>query len=377
MIGVAGSYGLYFNLADEKNFIEERDLQSFTIIEKAGNVLPVFELNFSTIRDDIFRKLHEGNVLQLSYGKGDGEVYNSTLRATSVRSPKSGEGKRNIRAVGIYSTVGYINNDSISISAPMSGMERIKAVASKYFKFESNVAKSQDSQRWIQYNQSDRNHVLDVWLHCDMGKSFPAVGITSDGKFIFKDIKTELKNEPKWNFVPVITKAGSKDIVYDADPLFEFDTGFINNWVGYGREKTIYDVEAGTTSTILETPETILSLSKSAPRAKEVTKRAGPVGFINDNVHDNYQSSNHFNLTSLASFGTTRVTLSFRNRFLPVKVLDLVRFKEGDINSQGKESAESMSGLYFISKVSRTVANKQFTTVVELCKESHNAVKNA
>lgn len=377
MIGIRGNYLLFFDLAGRKDFIAEADLLDFTLIEEAGNVLPTFSIEFTTKDDSILKVINEGNDLNVSFGGNLDDITTVPLKFTRLQPLRSGEGKMLIRGIGIYSALPYINDDKIAISPARSGVTEIQNVVSKYFKTEFNVTTSVDSQKWIQHNISDRNHINNVWMRINLNNnSFPIIGISSSGKFILKDVKQDLKQPVSWRFIQKKDGNDRKDIIYDGDPAYDFNTGFINNWVGYGREQIIYDIEQGVDTFNTFNPSPVTALTSKLSRDPLVGKRFGSIGFKNANTHSQYAESRQRNIASLASFSANKVLLSFRNVFRPVKVLDRVMFKDVTSTGASTQSSEYLSGEHYISKVVRQITNRQFITTVEICRESINSVRS-
>jgi len=373
-VGTDGQYLFQFSLGEDyDDFVNEEELKYFTLIEEAGNVLPTFELGFNTLDDKVFELLHEGSELKVTFGKDRNSLLDAALKPARFRTAPLGQGKRSVTIVGLYSALGYLNNSEVFLSAKKSGIEVIRDIAKEYFKVEGNVTKSRDSQIWIQPNQSAKKFVDDIWLHSDLADSFPAIAISSDGKFIVKDIKSDLKNPYKWRFVK--NGAESNDLDYDADFVVDTNTGLINSWVGYGREQLIYNMETNQDSVVMENTSPVVSLTSNFAQSDDVIKKFSSSALLTENMHENYHVSQAHNLASLAAFSNTKIYLSFHNSFVPIRVLDQVMFMDSDIGSGRRRASEFNSGIYYVSRVARSIESRQFTTIVELCRESLNSLK--
>lgn len=371
-IGIVGQYQFKFTIGALQDAISEEDLHSFTLIEKAGNVMPEFELIFSTEREDLFSYLHEDNKLDVSFGKDVNSLTTVSLSCAGIECIRQGRQKRTLSITGLLSPPSYLSSSRTLITSSKSAVEVIKDVVSPYFTPVFNISKSSDTQRWIQPNWSDKKFVNEVWLHADLPGSFPAVGISSAGRFILKDIKKDLLTKPKWRFGKDVQNEET-DIIYSGDPIFKIKTGFINNFVGYGREKIIYNLEDGDETTILEKAEPIVALTNKMARSAGVEKKFAASGIINDNTHANYWQSYQRNFAYLAAFGNVLTTVHFTNYFADISVLDQVLFKDEDpLKTATSPSSEFNSGIYYVSKVVRNIAGRQFTTTVELCREALN-----
>ena len=385
-VGVKGQYQFQFSIGNEVDFISEENFSSFSLVEEAGNVLPTFQLQFNLSDEKVFKLLHERNDIKISFGKDQNDLIEIPLRITRLERNNSGVGLINIATVGVYSALPYINDSNIFISDDKSGVEVIKDIASKSFFTGSiggeanfNIDTSLDSQRWIQPNITDKAFINDLWLHSDVGDSFIAVGISSDGSFILKDIKKALGTNTETSFKWRLTQSPEtpKDIIFDTDYAHIINSGFINSWLGYGREKLVYQLEDGTEQNITETVDPIIAQTPNLARASNVASKFAGAGMQNGNTHANYYQAYQRNLVHLAQFGANKIVVSFQNEFKPVRVLDLVMFRDVDPGAGNTfQSSENHSGIYVVSKVARTVEHRQFVTVLELVRESVNEVRD-
>lgn len=366
MIGVDGQYLFIFTLADKDDFIQEDALETFLLVEEAGNVLPTFELIFTTKDEKILRYINEGNKLKVSFGRSKDDLLDGEFSISSSIVSRQGSSKYRITLKGLYAALPYVAVGRKTIYSGLSGIEVINQIAGTYFTRDFSINSSSDSQNWVQHNIPDKKFVNDVWMHSYIPNSFIGVGISSDGRFILKDMKALVSQDSKFRFT---TKVSSdKDIYYDGDYFVQSSSGFVNHWLGYGRQKHVYNIEDGTESDILENSQTLLALSRTLSRTSSISKRIAEAGLLSDNVHGNYWKAFLTNLQYLALFSSCQLSLSFHNRFEGIKVLDLVMFNEEELEQD--QATEHYSGKYFVSKVARSISNRQFATTIQLCRES-------
>lgn len=375
MIGIDGQYIIKFKIGDKDNFILEEDLLFFKLTEQTGNTLPQFELHFKTFNESILSLLHEGNDIEVSLGKTRDSMVDVKLVPTRINPTAPGENQLGISCVGLYSALPYLNSDKVRILSARSGVEAIKEIAKAYFNIRRgfNVDRSLDSMKWVQAAITDRSFINQIWMHTDLGQSFPAVSISSFGEFIVKDIKKSLKDDYLWRFTT--DPQERRDVMYAPGKTIDINTGFLNNWLGYARNKTIYDLEGGTESVTIEDSKPITALTKEVAKRSSIEKRYASAGIQNENVHPTWHQSHLRNLTNLAMMGSVKYTLSTESAFFPVRTLDLVMFKDAELSTENPNSSEWSSGLFFVSKVARIIQNKKFATVVEICRESLNQMK--
>lgn len=369
MIGVEGQYLFRFSLGNREDFIEESNLLEFTIVEEAGGGLPTFQIAFTTSDEDVLMLLNERNVLEVSMGKNEEGMIASSLSVISVETSGSGSDLITIYVAGMLNAIPYSNESVQFISQPKSAVEVMKEVTSKYFVPDFNITRSTGRQRWIQPNTSTKKFVNELWLHTNIMPSFPAIAVTMDGRFRLRDIFKLVGEDYDWRFINLVSE--DNDIKFDDDYTLKSRSGFVNSWVGYGREKLVYNLDDSTSQSVLKHSNPIIAITKELARREGINKRFASVAAVNSNVHPSYWEAYQHNLVSLASMGNINLTASFLNNFKMIRVLDLVMFQDTNNDNVRRHHA----GLYLVARVARTLSNRQFSTTVVLTRESFNEMK--
>lgn len=379
-IGVEDQYIYIFSIKQgdvtKNDFIQEDDLHTFSLIEEAGNSLPTFKLIFDTQDASVLPYLNEGNDIQITFGVSSrSDKITSSFSILRMNYSRKGESKYAVYIIGIYSALKYLSEDAIKQYTNMSGIEAIKEVVSASFRTDFNVSKSKEIMTWLRPNISAKTFVNETWMHSYINGSFIGIGIDSSGTFILKDMKLESSNyaeKARFNFT--VNKKENTDILYDGDYAVGSNTGFLNQWMGYGREKHVFGMETGVDEDILEDSSILLTNASSFVRTSDILKKKAEAGFSNDNVHENFWKAYYTNLQSLALFSAHKITLSFHNNYQPIKILDVVTFSDTELNRQ-EAAAGTSAGRYFVCKVVRNISNRQSVTIVQMCRESISDVK--
>ena len=368
MISVVNQYILGFDLGGNTDFIKKSELNEFTLIEAAGNILPTFELEFNTDDEKILPKLNELSELKVILGADRDSAFDIPLSISSFTQVENGRKSVALNIKGFYNALDYITKPVLKITKKVSGVEAIKEVVSNDFKPDFNVEKSSDKQNWIQYNISNKKFVADTILHSFNKDSFFLSAITVEGTFRLRDVKKDLDRD--YDYRLIMQPKKQNDIVYDNNPTVVSNTGFLNNWMGYGREVFEQNLEEGKINKFVEQPEPILALTKKLARTETV--RYGGTNVLNENVHKNYWKAYWNNLSNIVSLGNIDIIVTIDDYFYPIHPLDLIM-----LNMPSKEanySSEYLSGLYYVSKVSRTWSNSKFSTTLVLNRESINQI---
>jgi hypothetical protein len=371
MVGIAGQYIMIVSLGDAGDFIEEENLIRFALVSETGNVLPTFQLFFKSADDDVLNYINEGNRLDITIGTDIDNVISVPLIISRKNIGKYGEGERRIELYGVFDALGYINNDNMYISDKKSGVQVVKDITDKYFETDFNIDSSSDLQYWTQYNITDRNFVNGTYLHSWHPSSFFATAITSDGVFRLYDIKKKLLEDYKWKFTSKLENR-SKDIEYGGYFPIDIFNGVINNLSGYGAQRPVNNIEAGTTDTQSDLIETLIALGPFDKR-NDLIKKSYETRPVNTNVHVNYWKAYDKNRQYLMHYSSHQVSLVFYNAFKLLNPLDLVMFVDTGVGAGNTSStSEHYSGLYLVQKVAINVVGNSLSTVIEMTRESSN-----
>lgn len=380
MIKFSSQYCFVFSMGPKQDFITTKDLVSFTIDELTGNVLPMFEITFYTEDSELIRFINEGNTINVSFGDVQNEMLTAELFIMKPEITRLGMQRFLIHAKGMYHVPQFLTDAKMKAYKNKSSLEVIKEIASIYFKKQKiEISATSDKQTWLQHNITDRKFLNELWMHSYIpGGSFMLTGISSDGTFIVKDMVSLKKEQPKWSFVSGVAPASDKDIKVEGDYEVMSGNTFINHYIGYGRQRRMRSLEKGETtiSTPGEDAKPMLALTKDFVRYEEIGTRVGKANIQTSNVHSKYWEARHSNLMKLALFGSVKVRMSYSNDFHPLKVLDLAMYRdEATECNMLNQSAESHSGLYIITRITRKLMNNSFSTVVVLCRDSINKIR--
>lgn len=379
-IGIDGQYYLQFKIGSNEDFLDSKDFYLFNVYEHAGNVLPTFEWSFRTRDDTILSKMNEGNIIQAQFGRSRSDLQDAKLTISSISPTKEGADFTRIDCTGYAGEINYITDHHLQITPKQSAVQTIMDVASSNgMTVVSNVTTSFDSQNWIQHNMTDKAFVQQCYLRANVGDSALAIAITSDNKLIIKDLVKDFRRPffPRydWKFTrrtPIL----DTDIVYDSSGNFASKAGFINNWLGYGRQiKEINNLTSSVTD-ILYQPEVVLALSDQVDKNQSIDIRYGGNKFISDSVDSNFNYSYNHNLQFLANLSKIENIVSITDNFFNILPLDLVMYtEESSVNNQ--ESSNTKSGLFVCSTVVKNFQARRFNMTVTLNRESLNEVVNA
>ena len=241
----------------------------------------------------------------------------------------------------------------------------IKQIASKYFKTDIKATTS-DKMKYIQNNMTDHAFLRSTYLY-NNSSGFLVYGIDTTGTFIMKDIK-DIAKEKTWylglydsdsgNKIPIGSTIStiSNKLTKNLDNGFKFQ---------YNEFKLPSGVLKDNDSSIFNTfsLSTVDDDNKKAPR--------NGIVFNTGELHPTFYESKIKNTRMIQNITSVGVSVSFFDTFKPIKILDNVFLSF--VKSTTDESEEYISGIYFVSSVTRTVdENKRITTTLILNREKWN-----
>ena len=375
MIEYENQFKMLFSIGDFTDFLVEEDLFLLKLIEKTGNVLPEFQIQFKIRDSNLFKVLNETNELKMSMGVKKIEI-DIPLKIYSKDVQTNSQGNYTVDALGTLSNSNYLFTprnrtfgNATSSGQNISGLEILAMVAKENFtEVESNITSSQDYMLRIQPRQSNKRFIDELWHTLYTPDTFVNIGITSAGKFKIRDLRALIGTEPKWNFTYIPKKVG-KDIEPKGNATLSDRSGVNNYLFGYIRSQEFWDEDSGSQYISRTGNSTMLSLASTFNR--DNIQMTNPQTALNENMYPEYWEARMTNLSNLGLFSSIDYQLQFQPQWYPVEVLDLAM-----INSQSpnNNSEEAFSGLYLVSAVSRVFKNRKITTVVSLNREGFNQI---
>lgn len=376
MIGVEGQYVLTFNIGEFQDAIDQNNLASFKLIEEAGNVLPMFEVLFTTYNEHLVETLNEGNPLSVSIGKTTESMKEASLVILNSDKGRMGDGSFAVKITGFLDAMDYLTNRKVS-SKKATSVDAIRDIATKYFNMDI-TCKSSDESFWLQQTITDRDFINHIWFHSWIEDSCPMVGITASGDFIMRDLKSLAdKDTPDWRFVT--TPQQEIDVTYCGGHTDVNPSGFMNRLGAYGKSMVVRDSTTGTFSNLVTEPlDPVLAQSANVDKQKKVDPRMSTMVEISENVHPHFWDAYNQNIATLASLSSSQICLKVVNEFHPFKLLDLCFYKEDRITMKkgdSKEATEHSSGYYIVTRIANVIKGNTLATFVNMTRETMNNIR--
>lgn len=375
MINVKDQFVMSISIDTKKDFVSVSDLSEFSITEYAGGLLPTYDLMFVTEDESVLSMLHEGKTISIQYGKDTNSLEDAILFPGDIKTVKEGNNKRYIEVSGYAVSLAYVTNPYSKISDQMSAVELMIATAKIDFKrVVTNIEKSKDKQNWIQPGINNRAFLSHLMMRANIMPSFITTAILANGTYVIKDLIKDIKeNKPVWRFVR--GKTTENFIDYNADATASSHNLYFNNWTGYEKEKIVLNFSTGKVEKVSTAFKPLIAMAKEIDKDPKVKGRFNGFEIQNEFVHESFWAAYDHNLVNLTQLSKIEVATSFMDQYRKIAPLDLVSYVETDTTDKGS-SSEYTSGLYYVTRVTKSVQEKRYITTVSLNRESINAVRN-
>lgn len=378
MIGVEGQWVISLSLNGTTMNIQSTDLIAFNTIEEAGNLLPMWKLDFLASDYSFSKNWNEGAVLTCSIGRNRDDLRELSLVVTKPSSYPNGSNQIRYTAYGLYNALGYVNTPHVRTLGACDSLTVLKAVVGNYFTWDddNNVTKSQDKQVFIQPNISDKKFVDHLARHVYLKDSYFGVAITSDGRFRAFDAKQKLSEEPAYSIGTKIYGGPGKALIQMSAPEYASYSSIINPLIGYGTEKPMVDATTGARIVHKPKPNIVAAQATQTPRSVTVERRTQSPVRLTTNHDVNYHVAESNNYMGLMNLSNESVTVLVECGYEPISVWDIVQFTAMATGST--EVDEVRSGKYVVGLVSRQatgLGQNRFLTKIRMFRESTNSIQ--
>ena len=387
MVGIEGQWVLLLNVDDEKDVVLPWSLTKISIIEEAGLNIPTFYLEFYVNNQQLADKiLNEGAKIELLLGRSTKDIlYTARIMPLNVQlAPGNGNLEMYCVALrGILQTTNFMSSQMIKIYNGSSAS--VFSEVGSRSGFQPECDSTADNMKWIQYNLTDQQFLLEVWERAYLdSESVFIPAITLDNRLLFKNLTNIRKNaSPKFKFAPGDISpenggTGSGGEVIVANMSATSNSGLLNIWAGGGRKIPYNDltmpidktVSAANITAIL-TDYVLQSPDMNYNREFELEY------FDEDNVHPNFVKAKAQNLSGLALSSLLTVKFTVVGKFIKLNVLDIIELKVPSIShlQETRSAGEYLSGYYVVEKITYDI-DKKFIMTVVCTREGINSSSN-
>ena len=313
-----------------EDIINIESLISLDLFEYAGLKLPEFRLTLSSPATNAsVIKPKETITFYLSSGSGAATgVYNfDILRADEIGSD---------HVINVYGLIKCLGFYEVNKSAFYEGNSSsvIEEVVSPYFKYVSNVASTNDYQRWYQHNISDRDFIARTWRNSYIPNSFIMTGIDRESNFNYISYEEQTKEEN----IKLLYDGTPNSFNLSIDDFAQVDNSFLNS--------------IGQTDS-----ETSASVGLDSLYPVQISN-SGQAEFFSSNCHSNYAVARINNRNNLRTQSSHKILIN-QIGLSKFKLLDSIR-----INA--KNEAGQFPKNYIVDSTRTSVKQDQVISYLNL-----------
>lgn len=222
---------------------DPRDLFGLKIIQEAGAILPTVEVVFNTGDMELLKHLNSLSTMSVTVGQSPTDTVTINCKIASRQLLDDRDSARVVRLTGVLAKTGFNFVSISSIYEDKTSLEVMNAIASKYFKWVSNIdnlSSGNDRNNWIQsFNMTDKAMFTKAWLHSDHSDDNILTAITLEGEMLVHSVdKIVSQSEPDWVFTSSVSTGASNEIIYAGSPRITTNPG-LSSMLGAAKKKRI------------------------------------------------------------------------------------------------------------------------------------------
>lgn len=374
IVEVKDQYYFYFEIDGDPKFTEGGgDIASFVFEEFAGGSLPMFEFAFTTAKFDILGKINEGTKINCTFGLDRDHTEEMIMIIQKYEYIVQSSHLMRITCKGFIGGTEHLSQTEIKGWKDKNSLDVIKDVAKDNYTVKSEAKTPSDTQNWIRYNIPANRFIQEVWEHSYLDDSnFLMYAINRRGEFFITDHVTATSKESKWEF----GNQGEKGVAIHNNYVIRSNHGLLNNLAIYQKERSIFNIETGKSSTVTTAENRpVIASSPKLNIQSSHPKNYGKVRTDHEALHTNYHKAFFNNVSKIALYGSTEVEVHVLAEYLKFELYDMAKFTNLQLDNELQQDTEHLSGLFLITRISRFWSSGQFGTAVTLSKEAMNSLK--
>lgn len=369
MIRIKNQITCVFSIGDISDFISPENLISFELYETAGNVRPLFKMEFILNHKKVLNYLNAGNILKINFGINEpsSEVIQFELQGDNTNANYTLG--NNVKITGALYIPGFTNLVKDKSYGKKSSFEVIKEIATNSrFNFVTNVSKSNDRQEWYQNGETDWKYLEEVWYHSYINDdTFLAFAFDANNMY-FYDVRSLLLNDPKWKFSTEFIGENNSNVINFGQYFTENNYGVLSDLVGKNISNTTFNVTTGEFKSFDYKLKNFTTLDSNKLNINNKDCKDYTYNIISGDVHENYIKAQNQNIRNNIMYSTYAIYLPTAGQFKKLRLLDTATI-------QTNPRDERVSGVSFITAICYQYKDKKLLTNVTLNKEAPSGLR--
>lgn len=369
VIQLQNQYMIQVSIGDKSDFILQEDFRDFVYIESACQMLPTISLKF-VLRDmSIFKLINEGNPLVIGVGRTALELIEMRFKLALDQNANQASVGQEVSLRGVLYAPEFTIEEKTRTFSNKTSLEVMKEVASRYFKFVTNIGKTVDRQSWRQGSVSDWSFLKEVALHSFIDtNTFINFSFDSSNCY-FYDIRECFKNPNTiWQFSKsAVSGENSKVINFNSSRMVN-NYGLHNLIAGYKFEDTLYGLGSYESSNLSPKLKSFSAVDTTYLNILKEHTTVRNFMYKSRNTHENYDLAKLQNLRNLIVSSSVKTLVTFGGQFKKLKLLDVCQFDQASSEIRN-------SGYQLVSRIVYQVTENRLMTNVVLVREAPNSIR--
>lgn len=371
MIKLENQLALQFQIADFVDFISIQNFRGMEIIENAGGLRPIMELQFKLENMDMLPYLNQGNIITLMFGikEPTSDVLQFQID-NDITTKHFQVGSEICLSCSFYkpSFTSKIKSKNYGI---LKSYEMLKILASQnQMKFISNVTKSSDKQQWTQEGVTDWTYLNFVAERAYKDSNTFFAYAFDNNNIYFYDVKEQIKMGPKWYLTVNNLGTNKHDNVVNIGTYQTDDScaGTCSELAGKNVKTIGYNVDTGEFSYPSYNLKTLTTMDTNKLNINATDCENYNYMITSGKDHGNTLEALNQNKRNNILFSSFNVYVPVPHQYRDFKLLDCVQLIPKDKDKQAE-------GIYFITGIVRQIKNNMYQTNLVLSRESANGIK--
>lgn len=371
MIKLENQLALQFQIAHFVDFISIQNFRGMEIIENAGGLRPIMELQFKLENLEVLPYLNQGNIITLMFGINEpsSDILQFQI-ANDITTKHFQVGSEVCLSCSFYKPE-FTSKIKSKNYGNLRSFEMLNVLAAQNkMKFITNVTKTSDKQLWTQEGVTDWTFLTHVAERAYKDNNTFFSYAFDNNNVYFYDVKEQIKQGPKW-YLAVSNLGNSKnDNVVNIGTYQTDDTcaGACAEVAGKNVKTVGYNVDTGEFSYPSYNLKTLTTLDTNKLNINSIGCENYNYMITSGKDHANVLEAINQNKRNNVLFSSFNVYVPVPHQYRDFKLLDCVQLIPKDKDKQAE-------GIYFITGIVRQIKDKVYQTNLVLSRESANGIQ--
>ena len=382
IVGVDGQYFFMFIIEGAGNFLgDSGSIKSFTMEERMGGDVPMFQLEFITLQKSIVKSLHAGTKVHCRFGRTMLEAKTAQFRIQSFEA----NGGKNSAYLSVKMT-GYVENSQkylreekqVAYRAKKSKEAIIDAAKEHFRVIDRTQSETDDKQTWLRLNTPAIKFIHSTWTKSYISDdNFLIYGVNFHRDFVITDLKAMISKPPIWILKPEYTGPQPHTASYNTNVEMTSEFGLMNQLSIYKKTIPTHSI-VNQKQSQAETPPPKNQMSSGPLNLEDDsnTKHNAQQMFDQTSIHKNIFKAGLNNNSKQTLQNSSELNITIERKWQDYELFDLVMYFPQEIPGTPPEGGHTR-GVYAITRISRYFENNRACTMITISRDGMNNLEGS